>query len=113
MNKTKSKLDLQKLQSKFDELLENKKTTMNLREMYKNEKDGRYTIWSDEEGNTHATSDYVCWLEEKLVRSLNKPVVEQHERDLLITLIVTIDEFLPKDHFIRLSNSYKKLKDNL
>ena len=33
------------------------------------------------------------------------------QREMLITtLICTIDELLPEDHFVRLSNSYKKLK---
>lgn len=38
---------------------------------------------------------------------------EKKRSELLITtLIVTIDELLPKDHWVRLSNSYRKLKSN-
>ena len=34
-----------------------------------------------------------------------------NQRELLITtLICTIDDLLPEDHWIRLSNSYRKLK---
>lgn len=36
---------------------------------------------------------------------------EKKRSELLITtLLIGIDELLPEDHFIRLSNSYRKLK---
>jgi len=48
---------------------------------------------------------------EKLVNKTNDIHNVSQKRELLITtLITTIDELLPKDHFIRLSNSYRKLK---
>ena len=38
---------------------------------------------------------------------------EKKRSELLITtLIVTIDELLPEDNWVRLSNSYRKLKSN-
>jgi hypothetical protein len=38
---------------------------------------------------------------------------EKKRRELLITtLICTIDDLLPEDHWIRLGNSYRKLKSN-
>ena len=49
----------------------------------------------------------------ELEASIEELKNEKKRSELLITtLIVTIDELLPKDHWVRLSNSYRKLKSN-
>jgi len=46
-----------------------------------------------------------------LEKQLTLTDISQQREDLITTLICTIDDLLPEDHWVRLCNSYKKLRD--
>ena len=71
-----------------------------------------YSEIQDIENGIELVTEAMVAFKDNEIKKITTHDINQQRELLIATLICTIDDLLPEDHFIRLSNSYKKLKSN-